>query len=332
MLGYRVWRVSPEYGMITSAFVDLTAGSGAVMRFTSLDRPRFAAIGAAVTVSICALAITLLGLPGTANASDAKVGYVRLAHLSPDTPEVDVYLSNLASTKPPQVFPGVGYGIVSGYLPLPVGAYEVDMRLAGADASTPAVKTAAVTVAADQAYTVAGVGKNADLGLRVINDDLTSPMNGDAKVRVIQASVKAPVLDLSINGGETVATDVKFATTTSYHVVKSGVLTLKVKPSGGGLATTMHANLHGDSVYSVLVLDGPAGLKPELLTDANRAGPVPKGPVETGGGGAAITDKRFILAAAIIAGIALPLAAFLALQGRRRRRYWVKRQVVSETR
>jgi uncharacterized protein DUF4397 len=318
--------------MITSAFVDPIAGRSTVTRFTSLDHRRAAAIGSAVTVMLCALGLSLIGLPGTASAADPKVGYVRLAHLSPDTPAVDVYLSNLGSSKKPQVFPGVAYGTVSGYLPLPVGAYEVDMRLAGADASTPAVKTTSVTVTADHAYTVAGVGKNADLGLRVINDDLTSPMNGDAKVRVIQASVKAPVLDLSINGGTTVASAVKFATTTSYHVVKSGVLTLKVKPTGGGNSTNMHVTLHGDSVYSVLVLDGKSGLKPELLTDATRAGPVPKGPVDTGAGGTALTDKRFILPAAIVAGIALPLAAFLGFTGRRRRLAWTRQRAESGAR
>jgi hypothetical protein len=303
-----------------------------VTRFTILDRRRATGTAAALTVLLCVFGISLLGLPGVANAAAAKVGYVRLAHLSPDTPEVDVYLSNLATKGKPQVFPGVGYGTVSGYLPLPVGAYEVDMRLAGADASTPAVKTAAVTVTADHAYTVAGVGKNADLGLRVINDDLSTPERGDAKVRVIQASVKAPLLDLSINGGSMVASAVKFATTTTYHVVKAGVLTLKVKPSGGGTATNMHVTLHSDSVYSVLVLDGKSGLKPELLTDATAAGPAPKGPVDTGGGGTVLTDKRFIVPAAIVAGIALPLAVFLALQGRRRSRFWTKRRVVSEVR
>ena len=301
-------------------------------RFTSLDRRRAASIGAAITVTLCTFGITLLGLPGAAAAADPKVGYVRLAHLSPDTPEVDVYLSNLASTKPPQVFPGVGYGTVSGYLPLPPGAYEVDMRLAGADASTPAVKTTSVTVQADHAYTVAGVGKNADLGLRVINDDLTSPTNGGAKVRVIQASIKAPVLDLSINGGSTVAKQVKFATTTAYHQVKSGALTLKVKPSGGGTATTMKVTLHSDSVYSLLVLDSKSGLKPELLTDATRDGPMPKGPVDTGAGGTALTDRQFILPAAIVAGIALPLAAFLAYAGRRRRLNWNRRRAESGAR
>ena len=56
-----------------------------------------------------------------APASADTVGYVRLAHLSPDTPAVDVYLAAPDAAKP-QVFPGVGYGVVSDYLELPPAA------------------------------------------------------------------------------------------------------------------------------------------------------------------------------------------------------------------
>ena len=54
--------------------------------------------------------VTILGaglLPVAASpaaASSTAVGYVRLAHLSPDTPDVDVYLSSLSSPGNPQVF------------------------------------------------------------------------------------------------------------------------------------------------------------------------------------------------------------------------------------
>ena len=58
---------------------------------------------------------------------------MRLAHLSPDTPAVDLYLSAPGAVEP-RVFPGIGYGVVSAYLPLPAGRYAVAMRGAGAPA------------------------------------------------------------------------------------------------------------------------------------------------------------------------------------------------------
>ena len=114
-------------------------------------RPAFAA--ALLAVSVLGLALIALA-PNAASAATAKVGYVRLAHLSPDTPDVDVYLDSVSSAAKEQVFPGVGYGTVSPYLSLKVGEYAVSMRVAGADPKSPPVLTTDVTVAAGQAYTV----------------------------------------------------------------------------------------------------------------------------------------------------------------------------------
>jgi hypothetical protein len=224
---------------------------------------------------------------GTA-AHAASVGYVRLAHLSPDTPEVDVYLDSVSGTVPEKVFPGVGYGVVSTYLTLPAGTYTVSMRGKGAAPSTPPVITTQVTVASGEAYTVAGVGKHADLGLRVIDDDLSLPSSDEAKVRIVQASVRAPVLSVSVAGGSTIASDITFATTTDYRQTRAGRWTLKVQPAGTTSATTCYAHLVPGNVYSLIVLDGPnGGLTTQLRVDAARTGGIPQGGVATGAGGTA---------------------------------------------
>jgi uncharacterized protein DUF4397 len=251
-----------------------------------LSRRRLAFLSATALCGLVVLAF-VGGVPATAGATD-PVGYVRLAHLSPDTPEVDVYLAKVGdSSFAQQVFPGVGYGIMSKYLPLPVGIYAVAMRQHGAPASDPPVLTTQVTVEAGNAYTVAGVGKFADLGLKVLDDDLSRPAEGRAKVRVIQASVTAPVLDVSLANGTPIATGVQFATTTPYQVVSPGSWTLRLTPAGSSTARTVSANLGAGSVYSLLVLDAPNGLKAELRTDARGGSAVPDGGIETGVGGAA---------------------------------------------
>ena len=63
--------------------------------------------------------------------------YLRLAHLSPDTPKVDVYVASVADPARSFVVPGVGYGAVSPYQPLPAGSYVISMRGAGAPADSP---------------------------------------------------------------------------------------------------------------------------------------------------------------------------------------------------
>jgi hypothetical protein len=220
-----------------------------------------------------------------ASAASASVGYVRLAHLSPDTPAVDVYLAGPGSPNKPQVFPAVGYGALSDYLPLPAGRYAVSMRTAGAPASEPPVLTTEVSVSAGAAYTVAGVGRYADLGLRVLEDDLTAPGGGQAKVRVVQASVRAPVIDVAAAGGPEIASGVEFATTTRYEQVAPGTWTLRLEPPGSA-PTTTEVTLAGGNVYSLLVLDGErGGLTTQLRVDARGGAVVPAGGVDTGGGG-----------------------------------------------
>ena len=245
-------------------------------------------------------------------AAAAAVGYVRLAHLSPDTPPVDVYLSSVAGGAAKK-FPAVGYGTVSTYLPLDVGTYSVAMRNVNAAESSPPVLSTQVTVTAGEAYTVAGVGRFADLGLRVINDDLSMPSAGKAKARVVNASIRAPQLDVSVaTTGAPVAAGVPFATTTEYREVNPGSWPLKLSPSGTNNSTEVVANCDAGGVYSILVLDGKnGGLTVEVRADAKAGSSVPFGGVETGAGGTAPASRLPVLAitaVALAAGVALVLA------------------------
>ena len=251
----------------------------------TIVRRRLATLVAAAFVAI-GLSIVI-----AAPAAAASVGYVRLAHLSPDTPEVDVYLSSASGAIPPKKFPGVGYGVVSDYLALPAGTYAVAMRGAGAPESSAPVLSTQVTVDAGKAYTVAGVGKHADLGLRVLEDDLSPPDSGKAKVRIVQASIQAPVLNVSVASGSTIADGVQFASTTGYREVNQGNWTVNLQQAGGGSTSTVKCALTGGNVYSLIVLDRPAGLTAELRTDAGSKGAVPQGGVDTGAGGSQRPDR-----------------------------------------
>ena len=255
--------------------------------------------------------------PAAPAAAAGPVGYVRLAHLSPDTPDVDVYLAAVTGGTP-QRFPGVGYGTVSTYQTLPTGTYSVSMRGAGAPATDPPVLTTNVTVADGKAYTVAGVGKHADLGLKVIEDDLSLPPAGKAKVRIVQASVRAPVMTVSISGGPVIADNIAFATTTDYLDVSPGHWTLKAQGAGGSPSSTLTATLSAGNVYSLIVLDAKTGngLTAQLRSDAQRTGKVPTGGVATGAGGTSTHPLTAPLAAAAV----LFVAGATGLLVRRRRR------------
>jgi hypothetical protein len=274
------------------------------------------------TVGLTTLTTGAVAVVAATPAQAENVGYVRLAHLSPDTPAVDVYLGAVSGGSP-RKFPAVAYGTVSGYLPVQAGTYSVAMRNVGAaDTASPVLSTQ-VTVQAGSAYTVAGVGKFADLGLRVIGDDLALPAAGKAKVRVIQASIRAPLLDVSATNGNTIANGVAFASTTNYQEVQPGDWKLKLQPSGTGKATEVNARCAAGGVYSVLVLDGKnGGLTVEVRVDAKAGSVVPLGGVDTGAGGLSRPNRwplygGWLLAAGV--GGLLLAGTWLARRPRRQR-------------
>ena len=228
---------------------------------------------------------TVLVAPPGAGA--AENGLLRLAHLSPDTPAVDVYVDSVADPGDGTALltvPGVGYGTISDYQDVPQGVYTVSMRQAGADPATPPVLSTTVQVGTDSARTVAGVGRFADLGLAVIEDDLTRPPSGQARVRVVATAATAPTLDASVGGAE-LATGLAFAEA-GDTTVPAGTGGLRVTVAGE--PTELPLDLAPGSVYSLFVLDRPeGGLTVRTVLDAAGAGVVPTGGVETGAGGTA---------------------------------------------
>lgn len=212
--------------------------------------------------------------------------YLRLAHLSPDTPKVDVYVSSVADPTKSLVVPGVGYGAVSGYQAVAPGSYVVSMRAAGAPKDSPPVISTTVDAKAGQAYTVAGTGLSASLGLTVLNDQLALPPAGKAAVRCINGAVTASSVDIGQAGKQPWATGVKFATTTPYTDVNAGTWTLQVTAPGKP-PVDLPVTVAQDSTYSVVLLDQKGAFSVRLIRDSAGATVAPVGGVETGFGGTA---------------------------------------------
>jgi uncharacterized protein DUF4397 len=282
-------------------------------------------------LAVVAMAAGVAGLPLT-TATAAEGGLVRLAHLSPDTPAVDVYVDSVADPTAGQVVPAVGYGTVSEYRSLPPGTYAISMRGAGVDPATPPVLSTTVQVGAGTAHTVAGVGLFADLGLGVLEDDLTPPSGGSARLRVVAAAAGAQTLDVAVPGGPAVATDLAFAGTTGYVDVPGGTGSVTVTPEGGE-ATELPVQVAAGSVYSVLVLDRPGGgLTVRTALDAAGPGVVPSGGVEAGAGGTAGSSPlpRVATAAGVVlaggAGLFLLTTRPVAAQARALGRHTVGRR------
>ena len=95
---------------------------------------RFLRLSALLTLLGGSLAFLAALAPAAAASSSApaaaQVGWVRCAHLSPNTPAVDVYMYPFGNDSNPTVLKHVSYGNVSDYMAVAAGQYTVAMRQA----------------------------------------------------------------------------------------------------------------------------------------------------------------------------------------------------------
>jgi Domain of unknown function (DUF4397) len=214
----------------------------------------------------------------------ATTGWIRLAHLSPNTPPVDVYLYSFGNSHAMIVLRHVAYGTVSPYERVKVGEYTVAMRGAGAKPSSQPVLSTSVQIAAGGAYTVAGMGPAKGLRLQVIPDRLTTP-RGKSLVRVIQASLRYQKITVDANH-RTLAKQLIFAHVTDYVSTHPG--SFDVHFAGMGAKGSANISLDAGTIHTLVVLDSSHnGLQIANLEDAAGSAVMPVGGAATGLGGTA---------------------------------------------
>jgi len=176
-------------------------------------------------------------------------GNVRVAHFSPDAPNVDVYVDG------DQVLSDVPFRATSDYLEVPTGSRTVTVTAAG-DPDTAAFEGDIEVGEAD--YTVAAVGELADGDTEfrplVLEDD-NSEVGGDtARVRLVHASPDAPAVDVTVaSSGDAIYDGVPFGES-GYVEVSAGTYTLQVRgdtmDNNGDVAADFTVELAGGTVYT----------------------------------------------------------------------------------
>src|SRR5829696_6427246 len=194
--------------------------------------------------------MTALALVAPAFAQGGAQAQVRVAHLAPDAPNVDVYVNG------DPVLTNVPYTTVSEYLSLPAGTQQVTVYATG-DTTSPVID-APVELAAGGAYTVAAAGLVADdsLTAQVYEDDLRDPASGNAKVRVVHASPDAGPVDVVPRGGQALVSGLAFPEASPYAEVSAGTYTLDVNAAGTKKTalTVPNAKLTSGGVYSAFAV------------------------------------------------------------------------------
>ena len=257
----------PPVGLLLDAAAAMRALTPPQVVITRLLRhlARLAMITALLGGTAAVVAATSAAASAAPAASaTAQDGWVRIAHLSPEAPAMDIYLYPFGSPGHPTVLKDVSYGNVSAYIAVSPGQYTVAMRGFGAPASSTPALVSSFTVTGQTSYTVAALGPDPGLQVEVLKDQM-SPTPGKALVRVVQASLKQHRVTVS-DGPGVLARQLAFGVATSYVAVPAGARTVQFTASSEHTATSVQ--LAAGTVHTIVVLDAPSGLKVDSLLDA----------------------------------------------------------------
>lgn len=223
------------------------------------------------TVAVLGLAACSDDNDDAATTTQGPTALVRVAHKSPDAPNVDVAVDGSV------VLANVPYPAFSGYLEVPAGTRNVEVRVAG---TQNVVIEADLDLAANTAYTVFATGRVADIAPLVTVDDLTPTTTGDVKLRVIHGAPSVANVDVyatapgaDINTATPVLTNVPFRGVSDYLTVPAGSYQLRVTPAGTKtVAIDVTVALNANSIRTVIAREASGGGAPfvlALLPDQN---------------------------------------------------------------
>lgn len=222
--------------------------------------------------------------PGGRNAD------VRVAHLSPDAPAVDIYVGTEPGPSTPTIggltYPNFAPDEAGDYVELSPGSYDIAVTPQGAD--TPQViDVDGLELRPNTDYTILAVGELSpegdEPGIQAVplvdnaDEETTLPPRDKALVRFVHASPDAGTVDIAVDG-TTVLSDVSFATASAYLEVAPGSRTVEII-KGGRTVLTVQPDLEAGTKVTAYVIgnataeDGDAQLSAVTSLEAtNPAG------------------------------------------------------------
>lgn len=148
-------------------------------------------------------AVKLLAVDQNGSATfieqDAGMAMIRAVHASPDAPAVDVYVEGI----PVAAITALEYGVATGYLEVPEGTYNIQLRAHPSTVTDPVdYETGPFDVTAGQKVTAVAAGfltsEDPTDRFRVLPlvENFGTP--GSARVRIVHAGADAPTVDLDV--------------------------------------------------------------------------------------------------------------------------------------
>ena len=159
------------------------------------------------------------------NTGTSTLSNVMLVHASPNSPDVDLYLNDLL-----QSGNGFTYGDASGYLQSFTGLINIRLNEKG---TANVLVDKNVEFNQNGNYSVFVIDTLPDVKTLVLEDDLSEPQLGQAKVRFVHLAPDAPAVDiLNMLDSSVVVSNINFKSYTSFLTLDAGVYDLGIRAIG----------------------------------------------------------------------------------------------------
>ncbi|MFN0149332.1 MAG: DUF4397 domain-containing protein [bacterium] len=204
--------------------------------------------------------------PPAAVVEERDESLVRAVHAIPGVVAADIFVESM------KVFASVEYKSVTSYKALPDETYLLSVRNAGQE-SSPALAEVKQNFSRGNHYTIVALpAKEAGMPatLAVLNDDITPPAAGKARVRAVHASAQTADLDLHFGANtDAFLSGLGFAAASAYVDVDPGVGTLQVCPKGSkaALLDVSNSKFEAGKSYTIFIVGDEDGLDTITVED-----------------------------------------------------------------
>jgi len=231
--------------IVRSLFVVTSFASFATLAACSLDSAKYGDAPAAPATPSSPAPGAAADPMAPAPTPAAGMAIVRVIHASADAPSVDVYAKG--SSTP--IVTALSYGETSGWLDVPPGSYEFELRAAPSKPSDPiAYKTSALSITAGEKISAVAAGllasQDSDSSFRVVPvvEGFGAAQPGSARLRVLHAGSDAPSVDLDVGNDDPATPEIaglaRFADTGAAGVALPAGTPLAIGIAAGGARVT----------------------------------------------------------------------------------------------
>ncbi len=174
-------------------------------------------------IGLFSIALAAAAVSFTSCSKEEKAN-LRVVHASPDAPGVDLLIDNAKVNSSALTFPNN-----TGYLEIEAGIRNIKVNAAGTSTT---VINADVDFTKDMSYSLFACNVLNNIEAVLFSDDLSTPASGNAHVRFIHMSADAPAVDVALDGGEVVFSNVAFKQGTAFAPLVAGTYDLEVRVAG----------------------------------------------------------------------------------------------------